>query len=99
MKAFNVQNNEGGVIVFHETAGKAKYLAVRCNDWFSFDEYIDVSAKREKKADYLANDKPYCLDFCGNADVYQKLGWTCYSYYECESDSCKFKKEENNLKT
>ena len=51
LKAFGVLNihDDMGVVVFHETAGKAKVFAWGHDDNLSFtDEYTDLRARREK---------------------------------------------------
>ena len=98
MKAFVVSEIDGeGVcsIVFHESAGKAKYYAMQNCEWFDCAEFTDLQVRREPKADEHATDEPSVLDFCGNAEVHHKLGWTCLTVGDCNKTAkeCLFKKE------
>jgi len=95
MKAFAISNDEGGVIVFHESAGKAKQYALRQCEWFENDEFICLSAYRVPAADKYVSEFPKELGFCEYSDVYHAIGWVCYATGECDSYSCQFKKDED----
>jgi hypothetical protein len=92
MKAYAVSDDEHGIIVFHETPGKAKSFAYGAEDAFSFGEYTDLSVRRELKADKFVGKEPDVLLFCPNADFYHSIGWNCHSSGDCEEE-CVFKKE------
>lgn len=78
MKAFVVEVPDYGVIVFHETANKARVFAMYRDEAFEGWEYVDVCAKREPRADHLAKTDPYILNFCDNVQFYKSLGnWQC----------------------
>lgn len=88
LKAYNVRNEECGMIVFHETPGKAKALALDTNEWYEDSEYIQLTAKREPKADIKAGQIPSILNFCENADFYVYLDWYCISEFDCDKKEC-----------
>jgi len=88
LKAYNVRIDEIGMIVFHETLGKAKSFALASNECYEDSEYIELTAKREPKADVKAGPDPSILEFCENADFYAYLGWYCYSIDCCDKKEC-----------
>ena len=97
MKAFSVQDNSGegyGLIVFHETAGKARYFAMQ-TEWFEDSEFCDLSVTREPKADCFSTELPSAFDFCSNAEFFHSIGWVCFTSGDCDSYSCPFKKDED----
>lgn len=98
MKAFSVQcelDDCYGAIVFHESAGKARYFAMQNVEYFECyeDDFKDFTVKREPRADLLATDKPSVLDYCENSDFFHSIGWECYTRFDCNKDDCKFKSE------
>ena len=95
MKAYAVSNDEGGVIVFHESAGKAKQYALHRCEWFESNEFIELSAHRVPAADKYASEFPRELGFCEHSDIYHALGWVCFYSGDCDSYSCQFKKDED----
>lgn len=73
LKAFVVQapkTHLGNLseLVFAETAGRARHLALKYSNWFSYSDlsYTDLTVKREPKADdwaHLNNHREGVLDF------------------------------------
>lgn len=73
LKAFVVQapkTHLGNLseLVFAEAAGKARHLALKYSDWFSYADltYRDLTVKREPRADnwaHLNNNNEGVLDF------------------------------------
>lgn len=98
MKAYHIQEIAGegmGAIVFHESPGKARAFALSTVEWFEWCEWLDLSVKREKRADKFSTEDPSVMDFCSNADFFHSIDWTCYSSGDCDSYSCPFKKDED----
>ncbi len=94
IKAYNVRTEEACVIVFHETPGKAKALALGSEEWYEDCDYIELTAKREPAADKYKNKDPFVLKFCENAIIYEELGWFCTSADCCDKEDCPLKKKE-----
>lgn len=94
-KAFAVSNSEIGIIIFHESAGKAKSYALHQCEWFECDEFIDLSAYRVPSVDKHATNLPSELDFCKNSDIYHEIGWVCFTSGDCDSYSCPLKIDED----
>ena len=94
LKAYNVQSGESGIIIFHFTKGKAKFFALHHDENFECDEYLDLTATREPKADeFCKSAEPHVLEFCENAKIYCALNWECHSWADCEKENCPLKIE------
>ena len=97
MKAYNVYSNyidEYTVIIFAESAGKAKSFALNHTDEFNRwdgNEFTDLRARRRKEVDDCYRGHQY-MDFWENDqdryDLATKLGWHCDEEY-IDEDECK----------
>ena len=92
MKAWFVQpkDEEFAEIIFAETIGKAKSLALSC-DGFEDWHFTDIYARRVPKADKYYKEGKYHLDWFNHEDriaLVKDCGFTCsYEYFdfdECE---------------
>lgn len=92
LKAWKVADNEEGygIIVFAETRGKARQLAIGEVEIMMDYEWCDLSVTREPRADKYSDNEPSYLEFCENAGVYKNLGWYCHSRFDCNSPDCVF---------
>lgn len=90
MKAYQVTNHDGdeepGVIVFAETASKAKSLA---HHGEGFDcEWTDMAAKRLPSADQYATQINGTILFwhvVAHRRIYRNLGWRMFEAETCDS--------------
>jgi len=82
MKAWVVTSESAEVqmIVFAETRGRAKTLALK-TDWLEDEDYADIRCKREPKLDAIAKEKgEYIIDGSleFHARIMRGLGWRAY---------------------
>lgn len=90
MKAWTVRgiDSDYATVVFAETAGKAKAIAVgtdACEDY----DYLDIRAHRFKEMDKFYRGKRE-MDWYNDEDriALVKTGWYCLDPYEWECKEC-----------
>lgn len=91
MKAFACSSNysEGSIVVFAETANKARAMTVH-SDGFEYDEYTDIRARRLPLLDGMENHEPkdnYWLNDEIRIILVRDYGWNCFEpneYEPCE---------------
>lgn len=98
MKAWQVYNDseDTSTIIFADTKGKAKSIALRCGLFAEDMEFIDIPCYRRKKGDQFYNGKSY-LDWDNDEDrllMVKEFGFTCSEewYLEKECYYCVAKK-------
>lgn len=90
MKAYQVHTDwrDGSVVIFAETVGKAKYLALN-TDLLCYENYKDLRAIRLPKIDHLYNGD-IMPDWNENEDIrlvlVKEYGWHCI---EPQLEDCK----------
>jgi broad specificity phosphatase PhoE len=82
MKAWVVTSEaaEVQIIVFAETRGRAKTLALK-TDWLEAEDYADIRCRREPKLDAIAKEKgEHIIDgsLVSHARIMRGLGWRAY---------------------
>lgn len=91
MKAWQVYNDseDTSTIIFADTKGKAKSIAMRCGLFAEDIEFVDIPCYRRKKGDKFYTGKPY-LDWLCDEDrllMVKEFGLTCgeeiYNEREC----------------
>lgn len=91
MKAYKVYDIDEwySTIVFAETAGKAKALALH-TDTCMDSEFTRIRARRVPKADKLYQDGKFEIDWYNDKQrlfLVKELGWSCWDASD-ECDNC-----------
>jgi len=73
LKAFAVSGDELGVIIFAESANKARSMGAGADEC-DCEEYIHLSVRRVPEVDHLA-DSSGILSWDGNSKIYRDLNW------------------------
>ena len=96
LKPYNISSeySEYGTIIFATSYGQAKTAAIH-TDQFDDDRYIDLRARIDHRFDEYAKGKRNGqeFDFCGNADIFHKVGGYCVEPGYCDKTGCIFKHE------
>ena len=90
MKAWqaNSEDSEGSVVVFAETASKAKQTAMKTDELCN-EQYIDIRVNRLPKIDRFYKEGKTIVDWCEDEDIRLELvkeyNWACLepTYREC----------------
>lgn len=91
MKAWKAEPKDGeyAIIVFAETRGKARYIALH-SEAFEYFDFIDIEARRYPVADSLYRGQKIADWYDTETRVFlvKELGWRCTDVYYSECLRC-----------